>query len=415
MSRRNRQGARVCTGLERLAGQGSKLLGGKRIGLLAHAASVTADLQYAWDVLGSMPGVRLQALFSPEHGLMGTHQDQESVSGSGAPASFQGLPLYSLYGETAQSLRPRPEALAGLDALIVDLQDVGSRYYTFIYTLSHCMEACRDQDVEVWVLDRPNPLGGRKVEGRPLLPGFESFVGRYALPVRHGLTIGECAVAFREVFGVRCRLRIVPMRGWRRSMWFDQTGLPWISPSPNMPTLDTAAVYPGTCLVEGTNLSEGRGTTRPFEIVGAPWIDPLVLATELRSRNLPGVFFRPVWFKPAFHKYAGQLCGGVQIHVLDRGTFLPFRTGAHLLKAAAGLWPEWFRWRQEPYEFETARLAIDLLAGGSWLREAVEGLRDLDACLSEGEAGAQKFQEKIKALWIYSARRPAPMDLVTFA
>lgn len=414
MPRRNCEEARVCTGLERLAELGSELLAGKRVGLLAHAASVTSDFRYAWDVLDSMPGVRLQALFSPEHGLMGTHQDQESVSGPGVPASFQGLPLYSLYGETAQSLRPRPEALADLDALIVDLQDVGSRYYTFIYTLSHCMEACRDRDVEVWVLDRPNPLGGRKVEGSPLLPGFESFVGRYALPVRHGLTIGECAVVFREVFGVRCRLRILPMRGWRRSMWFDQTGLPWIAPSPNMPTLDTATVYPGTCLVEGTNLSEGRGTTRPFELVGAPWIDPRALAAELRSRNLPGVFFRPVWFKPAFHKYAGRTCGGIQIHVLDRRTFLPFRTGVHLLEAVAGLWPESFRWRQEPYEFETVRPAIDLLAGGSWLREAIEGQRDLEACLSDGEARARKFQSKIKPLWLYPERFSAWTGLLTF-
>ncbi len=412
MPRRKAETARVHTGLDRLAGQGGELLRGKRLGLLAHAASVTADFRYAWDVLASMPGVRLRALFSPEHGLMGTHQDQESVSGSGGVDSFQGLPLHSLYGETAQSLRPRPEALAGLDALVVDLQDVGSRYYTFLYTLSHCMEACADRDVEVWVLDRPNPLGGRKVEGSPLLPGFESFVGRYGLPVRHGLTIGECAVVFREVFGVRCRLRIVPMAGWRRSMWFDRTGLPWIAPSPNMPTLDTATVYPGSCLFEGTNLSEGRGTTRPFEIVGAPWIDPWALARELHRLDLPGAFFRPLWFKPTFHKYAGRICGGIQIHVTDRERFLPFRTGAQILKTVAGIWPEAFGWRQEPYEFETKRPAIDLLAGGSWLREAVEGARDLEACLQEGEASARRFQKQIKPLWLYTEPQPARADLL---
>lgn len=412
MPHRKAQAARVRTGLERLTAQGAGLLSGKRVGLLAHAASVTADFQYAWDVLASLPGVRLQALFSPEHGLMGTHQDQESVSSPGGASFFQGLPLHSLYGETARSLRPRPEVLSELDALLVDLQDVGSRYYTFIYTLSHCMEACGDRDLEVWVLDRPNPLGGRKVEGRPLLPGFESFVGRYALPVRHGLTIGECAVVFREVFGVRCGLRIVPMTGWRRSMWFDRTGLPWIAPSPNMPTLDTATVYPGMCLIEGTNLSEGRGTTRPFEIVGAPWIDPWTLARELQGFDLPGVSFRPIWFKPTFHKYANQICGGIQIHVRDRERFLPFRTGAYLLKAVAGLWPEAFRWRKDPYEFETKRLAIDLLAGGSWLREAVEGARDLETCLSEGDAAAQRFQKQIKPLWLYPEPQPAQAELL---
>ncbi|MEW6439623.1 MAG: DUF1343 domain-containing protein [bacterium] len=369
---------RVRSGLEVLSGRCARALKGKRVGLLAHPASVTSDLRYAWDVVASLPGVRLSSLFSPEHGLMGAHQDQEGVCGK-EPSRFRGVPVYSLYGDRPDSLSPRREMLERLDVFLVDLQDVGSRYYTFIYTLSYCMEACRDGNIEVWVLDRPNPLGGAAVEGNVLESGFESFVGRYPLPVRHGMTIGECARMFNDLFGIGCRLTVVPMSGWRRSMWFDQTGLPWVPPSPNMPTLETAAVYPGGCLLEGTNLSEGRGTTRPFEIVGAPWIDPPTLADALGKLELPGVIFRPLWFRPTFQKYAGQTCGGVQVHVRDRGRFLPFRTGMEILRWARKLWPGAFQWRREPYEFERERLAIDLLAGGSWLRDWVESEKELES------------------------------------
>lgn len=395
-----RTAGRVQVGLELLAEREAGLLRGRRIGLLAHPASVTSNLQYAWDVLASVPGVCLVSLFSPEHGLMGTHQDQECVAGEEG-ASSQGVPVYSLYGEDADSLRPTREMLAGIDLFVADLQDVGSRYYTFIYTLSHCMEACRDAGVEVWVLDRPNPLGGRSVEGALLAQGFESFVGRYPLPVRHGLTIGECARMFNDLFGIGCRLRVVPMEGWRRSMWFDQTGLPWVVPSPNMPALETAVVYPGICLLEGTNLSEGRGTTRPFEIVGAPWIEPLALARALQECGLPGVAFRPLRFRPTFQKHAGQVCGGVQIHVVDRDRFLPFRTGIHILRCVAEMWPDAFGWRREPYEFEGERLAIDLLAGGAWLREVVEGKRDLESCLEQEQAQIRRHLRSRRPCLLY--------------
>ncbi len=362
---------RVRTGLEVLCDRHGAELEGRRAALLAHAASVTADLEYAWDRLRRVHGLTLAALFSPEHGLMGTHQDQEGVERDhdfGPP----GTPLFSLYGSGPESLRPRPEMLEGIDLFLVDLQDVGSRYYTYVYTLAHCMEACREAGIEVWVLDRPNPIGGLAIEGNLVEPGCRSFVGGFPLPVRHGMTIGEVALMINGDFGISCHLRVIPMEGWRREMWFDETGLPWVPPSPNMPTLETATVYPGSCLLEGTNLSEGRGTTRPFEILGAPWIDPVRYARALDAADLPGVRFRPLLYRPTFHKYAGRTCGGIQIHVLDRESFLPFLTGIHLLRCAAAHHPEAFAWRREPYEFETRRPAIDLLAGGTWLREGVE-------------------------------------------
>jgi len=391
----------VLTGLDVLVRRQPEQLRGTRFGLLAHGASVTRDLGYAWDVLGTLRGASLRALFTPEHGLMGTHQDMEGVllkKGS----RFRGVPVHSLYGDHPGSLRPSPGMLEGLDLLVADLQCVGSRYYTYLYTLAHCMEACRDAGVEVWVLDRPNPLGGTKLEGNLVEPGFRSFVGRFPLPVRHGMTIGEAARMINEVFQSPCRLRVVPMEGWRRSMWFDQTGLPWVMPSPNMPTVDTALVYPGACLIEGTNLSEGRGTTRPFEIVGAPWIEPEALASALRERELPGVAFRPLLFRPVFHKYAGLTCGGVHVHVIDRKRFLPFLTGIHLILGAKRLWPSRFRWRREPYEFEARRPAVDLLAGGAWLRAVVDRGADLEGIRSTWDRDLARFRRVRRKYLLYT-------------
>ncbi len=382
---------RVRTGLEVLIDREASKLKGARVALLAHAASVTGGIEYAWDVLGGASGLLLAALFSPEHGLMGTHQDQEGV-GRQKARPFKGMPLHSLYGADVASLRPSPELLEGVDVLLVDLQDVGSRYYTYVYTLSYCMEACRDAGVEVWVLDRPNPIGGTAMEGNLPSAGFLSFVGRYPLPVRHGMTVGELAWMMNEFHEIGCSLEIVRMEGWKRAMWFDETGLPWVLPSPNMPTLGTATVYPGGCLLEGTNLSEGRGTTRPFEILGAPWIDPAEFARALNGLTLPGVRFRPLWYRPTFHKYAGETCGGVEVHVLDREEFLPFLSGIHLICLAARLWPESFDWRRETYEFESERLAIDLLAGGPWLREQVEAKQDPPGLQEEWEKPLEEFR-----------------------
>jgi uncharacterized protein YbbC (DUF1343 family) len=350
------------------------------VGLLAHPASIDRSARHAADLLARNSTLRLTRLFGPEHGLRGEAQDMEPVSG-GTDADT-GLPVSSLYGGEPASLRPRREDLEGLDAIVSDLQDVGSRYYTFVYTMAHVMEAAAEAGLPVVVLDRPNPIGGVAVEGPVLDPSLASFVGRFPIPVRHGMTPAELGRLFNEEFGIGCDLRVVPMRGWKREMRFEQTGLPWVAPSPNMPTPTTATVYPGGCLVEGTNLSEGRGTTRPFELAGAPWLPAGPLAEALSREDLPGASFRATAFRPSFHKHAGSSCGGVQVHVADARTFRPFETYLVLLREARRLAPRSFDWRREPYEFERERLAIDLLLGRADLRPMLESgaaLADMEA------------------------------------
>jgi uncharacterized protein YbbC (DUF1343 family) len=271
------------------------------------------------------------------------------------------IPVYSLYGDHRE---PTAEMLEGLDVLLVDLQDVGSRYYTFVWTLYLSMRACERCGIAVVVLNRPNPINGVTTEGPVLEPNYKSFVGMHPIPVRHGRTIGELAQQFRDETFPNCELFVLPMKNWERAMWFDQTGLPWVMPSPNMPTLETATVYPGMCLFEGTNISEGRGTTRPFEIFGAPFIDAEKLCAELNGLKLPGVFFRENYFQPTFQKFSGQLCGGAQIHVIDRERFQPFRVGVELIKHIRNTYPENFQWKQPPYEYEREKLPIEILLGG---------------------------------------------------
>ena len=343
------------------------LLRGRRLGLLAHQASVNRRLEHAALLLHDARGVRLTRLFAPEHGLWGAAQDHAPIAGERDPVT--GLVVASLYGARRE---PTPAMLAGLDALVIDLQDVGSRYYTFVWTMALAMRACARAGVEVIVLDRPNPLGGDVVEGNIPDPAFASFVGLYPLPIRHGLTIGEAARWLALAHGLRARLTVVPMRGWRRRMLWEDTAVPWVAPSPNMPTPDTARVYPGGCLYEGTNLSEGRGTTRPFEWVGAPYLDAHAYAEALSAARLPGVSFRPARFIPTFHKWAGRLCGGVQIHVTDRDRFKPFATGLAVIAAARRLAPRRFAWRRPPYEFERRRLPIDILLGTDRIRRGLE-------------------------------------------
>ncbi len=361
---------RVTTGLEQLLGHPSRYLKGRRLGLVGNQTSVTADLTHAASALARLEGFELVRLFAPEHGFHGVAQDMEAVAPGTDPLT--GLPVHSLYGDDAHTLTPDPGLFEDLDGLLFDIQDIGARYYTFIYTLANCMQAAGQAGVPVVVLDRPNPINGLQTEGNRVRPGYFSFVGQYPLLNRHGLTVGELARMFRDHFGIACDLTVVPMQGWNRAMWFDQTGLPWVPPSPNMPTLATATVYPGLCLIEGTRCSEGRGTTRPFEQAGAPGVDAVRLAETLNRLRLPGVRFRPVWFKPTFQKHAGRVCGGVFLHVTDRESFRPVLSGLAVICTLAAEFPDQFAWRTEPYEFVSDRPAIDLLYGHNGLREHLE-------------------------------------------
>jgi uncharacterized protein YbbC (DUF1343 family) len=369
----------VETGLDVLCEERLSLLRGRRVGVLCHPASVASDLVHVVDRLITA-GVRPTRLFGPEHGVRGEAQDMIGV-GDDRDART-GIPVSSLYGETFESLAPSQVDLAEVDVLVVDLQDVGSRYYTYVWTMALAMQAAARAGVAVVVLDRPNPLGGVAMEGGTVEPACESFVGLGAVPVRHGMTAGELAQLVRAGLpwggarfarAIDCDLTVVAMRGWRRAMAFEDTGLPWVMPSPNMPTVDTAFVYPGQCLVEGTNLSEARGTTRPFELVGAPFLDGHRLEMRLAPLDLPGVRFRPVSFLPMFHKFAGRSCGGVQLHVTDRGRFQPYRASLALLAAARLEAPADFRWRTETYEFVSDPPAIDLLTGSAHARRAIDG------------------------------------------
>lgn len=373
------------------------LICGKRIGLIVNPASVNRSFHHASDLFLASPDCHLVALFGPQHGISSTTQDN-MIEWEGGRDERTGLPVFSLYGATRI---PTEEMVRDVDALVCDLPDVGTRVYTFAATMANCMIAARQFDIEMIVLDRPNPIGGEQIEGGLVEPGFESFVGMFPIPLRHGMTMGELALLFNEAFGIGCRLSVVPMEGWQRTMWYDQTDLPWIMPSPNMPTLDTATVYPGTVLVEGTLLSEGRGTTRPFELIGAPFIDPYRLVKELAEEKLPGVFFRPCFFAPTFQKHQGEVCGGVQIHVLDRQQFKPVITAVALLKAIYRLYPDHFAWQQPPYEYVYDRLPFDIIAGSDKLRQQIVA----DIPLAEIEASWQpdltRFREMRSSYLLY--------------
>lgn len=341
--------------------QAPELLRGKRIGAVLHQASRTSTGQTTLDALSQF---NLTALFGPEHGLATKAQDMEGVKNS--RDSQRNLPVYSLYGESFESLAPTREMCAKIDVFVIDLQDIGSRYYTYIYTMAFCMQAARDFGKSVIVCDRPNPINGVDLEGGMIDEGFHSFVGMYNLPVRHGMTIGELARYFNDACGIGCDLKVIPMTGWRREWFWDETGLRWVNPSPNMRSLTAAVLYPGMCLLEGTNVSEGRGTDTPFEVCGAPWVDGGKLAVDLNSLGLPGIQFSPISFTPTFQKHAGKDCGGVALTIADRKKLKPYSTGLALVCTLSSH-PK-FQWRTEKYEFVEHIPAIDLLTGNADLR-----------------------------------------------
>lgn len=362
------------TGLDKVLTESSSTLKGRRFGLLFNQASLTEDGQYAADALSQCYGSSsLVALFSPQHGVWGEEQANmiETAHSHYRPLD---LPLYSLYSRTR---KPTDEMLRGLDALVIDLQDVGTRVYTFIWTMLNCLEACAERGLTCVVLDRPNPLGGLAIEGPLLQDEYRSFVGLAAIPMRHGLTIAELAGWFVQQRGFDVDLQVVPMTGWKRSQRFPETGRNWVCPSPNMPTYRTTCVYPGGVLLEGTNLSEGRGTTIPFEVIGAPFIDELRYADELNGRGLAGIRFRPTRFRPTFDKWQGQSCRGVYLDVTDPDAFHSYRTTVHALYAARTLYPDQFQWLPPPYEYETVKAPIDILAGSDALRLAIDNQVDL--------------------------------------
>jgi uncharacterized protein YbbC (DUF1343 family) len=387
----------ILTGLDLVEKLWPREFKGARVGLVAHPASVNQRLEHAVDVFRWSKKFRLSAIFGPQHGIHGQTQDN-MVEWEGFRHPETGIPVHSLYGKVR---KPDAEMLSHFDVLAIDLQDVGSRYYTFIWTMGLCMEACSETGKAVVILDRPNPIGGYITEGPMLDPDYASFVGLKPLPVRHGMTMAEIALYLRDGFYPGLDLSVIPMQGWRRRMWFDGTGLPWVLPSPNMPTIETAIVYPGMCLLEGTNLSEGRGTTRPFETFGAPFIHPETIVENLKEFRLPGVTFRPLNFQPTFQKHAGKLCGGAQIHVTDREKFKPFRTGVAILKAVHNTYPRDFAWKQPPYEYEEEKMPIDILAGSDRLRKDIEKWKSLAEMESWWKEELKTFEKIRKKYLLY--------------
>jgi len=390
----------VVPGLEVLARSRPRWLKDRRVGLLMHQASVARNLVSARDVLHRLCGSRLTALFGPQHGIAGEKQDN-MIETPHTTDGRLGIPVFSLYSETRSAT---PEMLAHIDTLVVDLQDVGTRVYTFEWTTALALEACAAAGKSVVVLDRPNPLGGITVEGNLIRPGYESFVGLYPVPMRHGLTLGEMALLVNERLRTgspRCDLTVIPMDGWRRRMRFADTGLPWVLPSPNMPTPDTAAVYPGQVLLEGTNVSEGRGTTRPFEVWGAPYLEAAALRARFEKRKLPGCVLRDHDFEPTFHKWHGEVCRGFQIHVTDAERYVPYLTTLALLQDVVALHRDRFAWKQPPYEYVTDRLPIDVLTGDPAVREAIEAGADLRALAAAWKAEIRAFKKESAAHILY--------------
>jgi uncharacterized protein YbbC (DUF1343 family) len=384
-------------GLTRLLDAGT--LRGRHIGLVSNPASVDCSLRHVVDLMFDDRDIHVIALFGPQHGFRSDVQDNMiETPHTELDAGKRRVPVYSLYSDTRE---PTGTMLEGIDTLVIDLQDIGTRIYTYMYTMANCMRAARKHGIRVVVCDRPNPIGGIEVEGITLEPGCESFVGQYAIATRHGMTIGELARLFNGHFEIGADLEVIPMAGWRRAMYWDDTGLPWVMPSPNIPTLDSAIVFPGSVHIEGTLASEGRGTTRPFELVGAPWIRAEAFAAKLNSRGLPGVRFRAVVFEPTFQKHARKACGGCQIHVTDRLAFRPVVTGIAVIDEMRAADPASFGWKPPPYEYEPDKQPIDVIAGSPSLRAAIDAGEKAEAIASRWQPTVDEFRQLQRPFLMY--------------
>ncbi|WP_221566790.1 exo-beta-N-acetylmuramidase NamZ domain-containing protein [Alkalihalobacillus sp. TS-13] len=387
------KGKQVKLGVEVLLDEQKDLIEGQKVGLITNPTGVDQELNSIVDLLHNDPDVNLTALYGPEHGVRGSAQAGEYVEFYIDEET--GLPVYSLYGQTR---KPTPEMLENVDVLLFDIQDVGTRFYTYIYTMAYAMEAAAENDIPFIVLDRPNPISGTKVEGPVLDPDYSSFVGMYPIPLRHGMTVGELARLFNEEFELGADLTVVEMDNWKRNMYYDDTSLEFVLPSPNMPTVDTALVYPGAALIEGTNVSEGRGTTKPFELIGAPFINSTELATELNDLKLRGVTFRAASFTPVFSKHRGQLSHGVQLHVTDQKAFSPVETGLHLVKTIHDMYPEEFDFRAE----NSAGVSFfDLLIGNGWVRDAIEEGQSVKEIKAQWQDDLEQFKNTREQYLLY--------------
>jgi uncharacterized protein YbbC (DUF1343 family) len=384
-------------GLQRLLEVRLDLVRGAKVGLICNQASVDHNLRHAADLFHEHPNVNLTALFGPQHGIRGDVQDNMIETGHSVD-QVTGIPVHSLYSETRE---PTEGMLKDVDVLVFDMQDVGCRIYTFAYTMANCMRAAKAFNKRVLVCDRPNPINGKDVAGNVLEPDQASFVGQFAIPTRHGMTLGELALMFNDHFGIGCELEVVMMKGWKREFWHDETDAPWVMPSPNIPTVESATVFPGTVHFEGTQISEGRGTTRPFELIGAPYIVPHEYAAELNGLSLPGVFFRSCVFRPTFQKHAGMSCGGVQIHVLNRNRFEPVTVGVAMVKVAYDMYAESFRWKEPPYEYVYDRNPFDVIAGTTKSREAIQQGSTVEAIVDSWQDSLKQFMKVRERYLLY--------------
>lgn len=389
---------RTVLGIERILNDKLDILKGRRVGLVCNQASVLpATFEHAADAFHQNADIDLTTLFGPQHGIRGDVQ-YNMIETPHQKDPRTGIMVYSLYSEVRE---PSEEMLADVDDIVVDLQDVGCRIYTFVYTMANCMRAAKKYGKRVIVCDRPNPINGNDIEGNITEDAFTSFVGQFALPTRHGMTIGELARMFNDHFGIGCELEVVEMQNWSREMWGDQCGLPWILPSPNVPDVDTCVVFPATVHIEGTELSEGRGTTLPFFLNGAPFIDSYAWAKQLKAFDLPGVAFRPAYFRPTFCEFADQTCGGIQIHITDRSTFTPVILGIGMVKTAREMYPEQFQWRQNDYEYEFGKNPFDVVCGTDKIRKALESGTDLKTIQESWKDGETKFRSDRRPYLLY--------------